>query len=334
MATLQNNVKTILDWAKERDPDGQAAVIAELLSQTNGILEDMLFMEGNLPTGHRLTVRTGLPAVFWRLINQGVPTSKATSAQVDEAIGLLEAWSECDVELANLGGDPNTFRMNEATAFIEAMNQEAAQTIIYGNGSLSVEEFTGLAPRYSDSAAGNGTNIIKGGGAGADNTSIWLIAWGSQTVFGIFPKGSKAGLEHEDLGIETAETTQGLGGSRLRVYRDRFVWKLGLALRDWRYAVRICNIDVSDLVANTGAQAKIIELMIKAIHRLPNLNMGRPVFYMNRTVFEMLDIQRLDKVGAGGGITYDNVDGKSVYSFRGITIKIVDALLNTEALVP
>lgn len=334
MAVLQNNVKTLLDWAKERDPDGSAAVIAELLSQTNAIIEDMLFLEGNLPTGHRTTIRTGLPLVYWRLINQGVPTSKSASAQVDEAIGLLEAWSEVDVELANLGGDVATFRMNEATAFIEAMNQEAAQTIIYGNGSISVEEFTGLSPRYSDSTAGNGVNIIKGGGSGSDNTSIWLLAWGSQTLHAIFPKGSNAGLEHEDLGMETAETTQGLGGSRLRVYRDRFVWKLGIALRDWRYAVRICNIDVSDLIANGGSAAKLTELMIKAIHRLPNLNMGRPVFYMNRTVFEMLDIQRLDKVGAGGGITFENVDGVARYSFRGIPVKIVDAILNTEATVP
>ena len=333
MAILQANVKTLLDWAKSYGPDGKPAVIAEMLAQTNEMLDDMLFMEGNLPTGHRITMRTGLPTVYWRLINQGVPTSKSTTAQVDEAIGLLEAWSEVDVELANLNGDQATFRMNESIAFIEAMNQEAAQTIIYGNGSISTEEFTGLSPRYSDSTAGNGKNIIKGGGSGSDNTSIWLLAWGSQTVHGIFPKGSKAGLEHEDLGEETAETTQGLGGSRLRVYRDRFVWKLGLALRDWRYAVRICNIDVGDLVANSGSQAKVLELMIRAIHRLPNMNMGRPVFYMNRTVFEMLDIQRLAAVGAGGGITYKDVDGKAIYSFRGIPIKVMDAILETEATV-
>lgn len=333
MALLASNVKTLLDWAKELDPDGKAAVIAEMLDQTNGILEDMLFLEGNLPTGHRVTIRTGLPVVYWRLINQGVPTSKSTSAQVDEAIGMLEAWSEVDIELANLNGNVSDFRMNEAIAFIEAMNQEAAQTIIYGNGSISAEEFTGFSPRYSDSTAGNGKNIIKAGGAGADNTSIWLVAWGSQTVFGVFPKGSKAGLEHEDLGKETAEVSQGLGGSRLRVYRDRFVWKLGLVLKDWRYAVRICNIDVSDLVANGGSAADLRKFMIMALHRLPNMKMGKPVFYMNRTVFEFLDIQRVNDVETGGGITFENVDGIARYSFRGIPIKIVDAILETEALV-
>lgn len=333
MALLQANVKTLLDWAKSYDPDGKPAQIAELLSQTNGILDDMLWMEGNLPTGHRTTIRTGLPLVFWRLINQGVVPSKSTTAQVDEAIGLLEAWSEVDVELAKLNGDQATFRFNEAQAFIEAMNQEMAQTIFYGNGSVSPEEFTGLSVRYSDVTAGNKTNIIDAGGSGSDNTSIWLIAWGQNTIHGIFPKGSQAGLEHEDLGEETAETTQGIGGARLRVFRDRFVWKAGIALKDWRYVVRAGSIDVSDLVANAGSQAKVIEIMIKMLHRLPNLNMGKPVFYMNRTVFEMLDIQRLASVSTGGGITYENVDGKAVPMFRGIPIRVVDALLNTEVAV-
>lgn len=333
MAVLQPNVKTLLDWAKSYGADGKPAMIAEMLSQTNGILDDMMWMEGNLPTGHRTTMRTGLPLVYWRLINQGVVPSKSTTAQVDEAIGLLEAWSEVDVELAKLNGDQATFRFNEAQAFIEAMNQEMAQTLFYGNGSTSPEEFNGLSVRYSDSTAGNGVNIVKGGGSGTDNTSMWLVAWGQNTVHGIFPKGSQGGLEHEDLGEETAETTAGIGGARLRVMRDRFVWKAGLALKDWRYVVRGANIDVSDLIANTGTQAKVIQMMIYMLHRLPNMNMGKPVFYMNRTVFEMLDVQRLASVQTGGGITYETVDGRAVPSFRGIPIRVVDAILNTEATV-
>ena len=333
MAILQNNVKTLLDWAQGYGPDGKVMAIAEQLSQTNGILDDMMFLEGNEATGHVTSIRTGLPAVYWRLINQGVPTSKSTTAKVTEVIGLLEAWSECDVELAKLNGDASSFRLNEAVAFIEAMNQEMAQTIFYGNHGSSPEEFNGLSVRYSDSTAGNGKNIIKAGGSGTDNTSIWLIGWGSQTVHGVFPRGSQAGLEHNDLGIETAETTQGLGGNRLRVYRDQFIWKAGLVLKDWRYGVRIANIDVSDLIANGVSAAKLLELMAVAIHTLPDMSMGKPVFYMNRTAFAQLDLQRVRTVNGGGAITYDNVDGKVVWSFRGIPIKIVDALLNTEATV-
>lgn len=332
MALLTSNVATLADWAKRVDPQGKVPAIIELLGQTNEVLDDMLFSEGNLPTGHRTVVRTGLPTVAWRLLNQGIASSKSTTAQIDEACAMLEAWSEVDKDLAELNGNTSDFRMSEATAFIEAMNQEMAQTLFYGNSSVSPEEFTGLAIRYSDPTATNGSNCIDAAGSGSDNTSIYLVCWGAQTVHGIFPKGSQAGLQHEDLGLVTVETTAGVGGNRMRAYQDHWQWKIGIALKDWRYVVRIGAIDVSDLVANSSPP-NLIQLMIKAIHRIPFLKLGKPVFYMNRTVFEFLDIQRLASVSTGGGITYDNVDGKMIPSFRGIPIKIVDALLETEATI-
>ena len=54
MATLAANVLTLADWAKTRDPDGKTADIVELLSQTNPILDDILYVEGNESTGHRI----------------------------------------------------------------------------------------------------------------------------------------------------------------------------------------------------------------------------------------------------------------------------------------
>ncbi len=331
MATLAANVLTLHDWAKRLDPDGKISGIVELLAQTNEILMDALFMEGNLPTGHRTTVRTGLPSVAWRLLNNGVASSKSTTAQIDEQCGMLEAWSEVDKDLAELNGNTAAFRLSEARAFIEAMNQEMAQTMFYGNSGLAPEEFTGLSIRYSDSGAANGQNIIKGGGSGSDNTSIWLAAWGPNTIHGIFPKASKAGIIHEDLGLVTVENANGIGGARMRAYRDHWQWKIGIALRDWRYTVRVPNIDISALTTESSA-ADVVKLMIKAIYRLPSVGLGRPVFYMNRTVAEMLDIQRFNKVAAAG-MRYDEVDGKQVMSFRGIPIRLCDALLNTEATV-
>lgn len=331
MATLSSNALTLVDFAKRKDPDGKIAAIAELLSQTNELLEDMLFMEGNLPTGHRTTVRTGLPDAAWRLINQGVQPSKSTTAQIDEACGILEAWSEVDKDVAELNGNVAAFRLSEASAFIEAMNQEMASTVIYGNSSVSPEEFTGLAPRYSSLSAANGQNIISGGGTDTDMSSIWLIGWGAQTCHGIFPKGSKAGLQHYNHGEVTVETSAGIAGTRLRAYQDQWQWKCGIALKDWRYVVRIANIDISALVTKTSA-ADLIDLMIKAIYRVPNLNMGKFAFYMNRSCMQMLDIQRRDDA-VSGGLTYENIDGKMVYSFRGIPIRKLDALLETETQI-
>jgi hypothetical protein len=332
-ATLSTNALTLTDWAKRLDPDGKVPTVVELLSQTNEILEDMLWIEGNLPTGHRTTMRTGLPSVAWRLINQGVSPSKSTTAQVDEQAGMLEAWSEVDQELATLNGNVAAFRLSEAHAFLEAMNQEMAGTLFYGNSGLAPEEFTGLSTRYSAiSGATNAQNVIDGGGTGSDNSSIWLVCWGDNTIHGIFPKGSKAGLIHEDYGIQTITASAGLGGTRLRAYQEKFQWKAGIAQKDWRYASRVCNIDVSNLVAKSSA-ADLIELMIKATYRIPSLKVGRPVFYMNRSVQQMLDIQRRDDVIAGAGLTWETVDGKRQGSFRGIPIRLCDQLLETESRV-
>ena len=332
MAILAANVLTLMDWAKRLDPDGKIAMIVEMLSQTNEILEDMIFVQGNLPTGHRSVIRTGLPLVFWRLFNQGVVPSKSRTAQVDEGCGMLEAWSEVDCDLAMLNGNTAEFRLSEARAYIEAMNQEMAQTVFYGNSSISPEEFNGLAIRYSSLSAANAQNIVDAGGTGSDNSSIWLICWSDQTCFGIFPKGSTAGLDHEDLGKETKENAGGVTGALLRVFRDKWQWKLGIVLKDWRYVVRICNLDISNLVADSSA-ANITKQMIKALHRIPNIRMGKTAFYMNRSLIEYLDIQRLASVTSGGGLTFENVDGKLIYSFRGIPIRTCDALLETEARV-
>lgn len=332
MAIKGSNVLTLTDWAKRLDPDGKTPKIVELLAQTNEILDDMLFMEGNLAVGHRVTVRTGLPTVYWRLLNKGVQPSKSHTAQVDESAGMLEAWSEVDKDLAMLNGNTGEFRLSEARAFIEAMNQEMASTLFYGNSSISPEEFNGLAIRYSSLSAANAQNVVDAEGTGSDNSSVYLVCWSDQTVFGIFPKGSKAGLIQEDHGETTIENAGGVSGARMRALVERFQWKLGVVLKDWRYVVRIANIDISNLVSDVGA-ANLTKQMIKAIHRIPNLKMGKCAFYMNRSVAEYLDIQRLAGVSAGGGITYENVDGKMTYMFRGIPIRICDALLESEARV-
>lgn len=332
MATLTSNVVTLIEHAKRLDPNGKIARVIEMLAQTNEILADMPFMEGNLPTGHRTTIRTGLPTVAWRLLNQGVQPSKSRTAQVDEQCGSLEAWSEVDSEIASMSGDIGGFRLSESKAFIEAMNIEMAQTVFYGNTGLAQEEFTGLAVRYSSLSAANAQNILDGGGTGSDNSSIYLIGWGEQSVMGIYPKGSSIGLQHKDLGEQVIENVAGIGGARMMGYREQFKWACGLSVKDWRYVIRICNIDTSNLVAKVSA-ADLIEFMIKACHRIPFPAMCKPVFYMNRTVFEYLDIQRRDDVQTGGQLSYDVVDGKRIPMFRGYPIRICDALLTTEARV-
>ena len=338
MATLSTSNLTLADWAKRSDPDGRVPIVAELLSQSNEILDDCVFKEGNLPTGERVIIRTGLPSVYFRALNQGIPGSKSTTAQVDEACAILEARSEVDKDLAMLNGNTAQFRLSEDTAFLEAMNQTQAETMFYGNPGTDPKKFLGLAPRYSAlTGANSSTNVISAGGSGSDNASVYLVVWGDQTVYCPFPKGSKAGLTHEDLGEQTVYD----GNNRMQAFATRYQWKNGLVVKDWRYVVRICNIDLSDLAAGTSTQAPtagtaLIKLMTKALYKIPNLSMGRAAFYMNRTVHSGLSIAALDKsqnvLEIQKGLSQFGT-AQSYLSFLGVPLRRVDALLTTEAAV-
>ena len=338
MATLSTSNLTLADWAKRSDPDGRVPIVAELLSQSNEILDDCVFKEGNLPTGERVVIRTGLPGVYWRALNQGIPSTKSTTAQIDEACGILEARSEVDKDLAMLNGNTAQFRLSEDTAFLEAMNQTQAETLFYGNPGTDPKKFLGLAPRYSDLSADNSVNILSAGGSGSDNSSVYLVVWGDNTVYCPFPKGSKAGLTHEDLGEQTVYNSD---GTRLQAFATRYQWKNGLVVKDWRYVVRICNIDVSDLLGVTGTQAgtaatSLVKLMARALYRIPNMAMGRAAFYMNRTVHSGMAISALDKsqsvLNIQEGLSQFG-SAQSYLTFLGVPLRKVDALLNTESVV-
>lgn len=336
MATLASNVLTLNDWAKRRDPDGKTAMIVEALSESNMVLEDMMFKEGNLPTGERVTIRTGLPDVYYRMMNEGIPKSKSTTAQITENAAELTALSEIDKSTADLEGNVNEFRLSESMAFLEAMSQKQAETLFYGSAA-NPEEYVGLANRYGDLSAANGQNILDAGGTGSDNTSIWLVSWGSQTIHGIFPKGSAAGIQHTDHGEDWAFDAS---NNRFRAYIDNYEWKNGLVVKDWRYAVRTANVDVSDLVGLTGTQAltaatSIIKLMSRSIDRLPTQT-GSMAFYVNRTVASHLRIIALEKSNAAISIEPAlNQFGENIMvtKFLGIPVRIVDQLTETEARV-
>lgn len=329
MATLSANNPTLIDVASRLDPSMNIDKIVELLAATNPVLNDMTFMEGNLPTGHKTTVRTGLPGVTWRKLYGGVQPSKSRTAQVTDSCGMLEAYAEVDKALADLNGNAAAFRLSEDKAFIEAMSQEMASTLFYGNETTEPEAFTGFAPRYNSLSAQNGDNIVNANGASTDNTSIWLIVWGPNTCHGIYPKGSTGGVQMRDLGEVTVENVDGASG-RAQMYRSHYRWDCGLTLRDWRYVVRIANIDVSDL--NTLQNTKnLITWMIQAAERIPSFGSGRAAFYCNRTIREKLRLGILEKVASN--LTFESVAGKRVMTFDEIPVMRTDALLNTEAVV-
>jgi len=338
MATLSTGQLTLADISKRTSPDGKVDPVAELLSQSNEILEDVVVVEANQTTSHVVGVRTGLPDVYWRQYNAGVPTSKSTTAQITEPIAMLEGRSHIDAKMLTLNGNSAAYRLSEEQPFIEAMGQEAVSKMFNGNVGADIKTFSGLATRFSSTSAGNGGNVILGGGAGADNCSIYLVGWSPQTVFTTYPKGSKAGLAHRDLGEESVPDAS---GNYYQAARSLFQWDLGLVVKDWRYVARIANIDVSDWVNVTGSQASAsatnaIKLMMRALARIPNPSAARLAFYCNRSVQEGLMIQALEKSSSALGIIPAlNQFGQTInqLTFQGVPIRRVDQLGIAETLV-
>ena len=348
---MANAYLSLIDWARRTAPDGVIDDIAETLSQCNEIYDDMLWTEGNLPTGHKSTVRTGLPKGTWRTLYQGVPFTKSTTAQVEDGVGMLEAYSRVDRALAELSGDVAGFRLSEDNAHLEGLSQQMATTIFYGNAAVNLSQFTGLSPRYntvSTSTAQNAVNCMDAGGTGSANTSMWIVGWGEQTCFGIFPKGSKAGLMFEDKG-DVRPGKDG-SGNEYEAYTSYFKWSAGIVVRDWRYLVRVANIDTTTAANGLGGATPpdIFAYLSKAMVRLPTLGKStsgitktdapgatapgvKPAIYVNRTVREYMDLQAIRDKNVLLG--YREYAGAPVVDFRGIPIRVCDVLLNTEARV-
>lgn len=331
MATVGSRNLTLLDWAR-RTQDGKTVRIAEMLNETNEILDDLVVIEGNSTSGHTTTYRTGLPEVGWRMINDGVQPSLSKTATIEQSCGILEAYGQVDEELLALVQDPANFRLSENSAFIEAMSQAMADQFWYGNARTNKERFTGISNFYNDSTASSGKNIIKAGSSDTDNTSMWLIVFGEETIHSFFPKSSRAGIQHEDKGKQKVTTSD---GKILYMFEDQYKWKMGLAVRDWRYAVRICNIDVSLLATagdGTDNSTNLIKHMIKAKNLIPHLGKGKAAWYCNRDVKTALDIKAIEKTN--NTLTIQTLEtGKDITKFLGIPIRLSDALVNNEALV-
>lgn len=330
MATLGNSFPDLIDLYRRQDPNSQIANIIELLMQINPIMEDAIAIECNDGTSHLTTVRTGLPAVTWRKLYKGINPGKSLTAQVRDTTGFLEAWSEIDEKLLKLAPDKAAFRLSEAQAFIEAMGEEMATGLFYHDTATDPDKFMGLAPRFNSLSAQNATQIVDAAGAGSDNTSIWFIVWSPNTTHLLYPKGTKAGLDREDLGTETKELGD---GSMYRVVRERFMWDIGLSVRDYRYIARVANIDVTALKNDAASGADLEELMIDAFYKLrqPRAFGSRVVIYCNTTIKKFLHQQ--SRAFSNTNVTVDTSEGEEKVRFLGYEIKEVDALVNTEATV-
>lgn len=360
---IGNGQLTLLDAAKRMDPDGKigSLPIVEILSRENAIVQDASFIEGNTNTGHLTTLRTGLPAIAFRQLNAGIQPSKSTTKQVHFTAAWLEGLGKVDERLVAMASDGPGLRLSEVSPFMESMGQTIASTMFYGDVRVNPDRFTGLSAYYASLNAAyqaqpeallnpsttlpdSGRNVFNaavnsegetfGTPSNSQNLSIWLIVWGENGITGFFPKGSKAGVSHEDLGRWLVDDGRGIGAQYL-AWVDIYRANLGLAPRDWRQAARICNID-SVALASAGddndQSANLFKNMIQAKNYVQDLNKGRAFWYTNRIGSTYLEVKAMNKVN--NMLSFKTLEnGHVLTSFGGIPIHKCDSLLNTESEV-
>lgn len=330
MALVGNTYLTLKDKLAQTEGGKVTGTIIDLLSMSSSILDDAVIKECNDGSINKTTVRNGLPEVEFRQYYGGVSCSKGDYTQITDSTGMLEAYSEVDKALADLNDDVNQFRLNEATGFIESMNQTVEENLFYGSKKTNPAGFDGLANRYNklstdDKSIGNW--VINAGGTGDTNTSIWFITWGDLHTHLLYPKGSQGGLKHEDMHEQVRTLPD---GKMYQVYRDHFKWDVGLAVRDYRSTCRIANIDVSKL--GTANAPDLIDKMVDAYNLVEDYNKtGKTVIYCNRKIRTFLQKQAMNKENVH--LTIDQVGGKPFVSFLGIPVRTCNKIVCTEDAV-
>jgi hypothetical protein len=325
---------TMLDAAKRTDPNGAIAMIVETLSKRVPELEDATMIEGNLPTGHRISMRTALPSPTWRMANQGIAGSKSLGDQVDEVCGQLAGRSVVDPDVANLGGNEAAFRASEDASFVAAMGYEVATGIWYHDLSTNPEKFEGLSPRLASSTGLYGGQVLASAATaaftsgGGDQASAWWVCWGKGGVYLIYPKGSKAGLQHKDMGEQMVSDA---AGNRFPAYETVWKWNVGMCVEDYRQVCRVPNIDTGNIL---DSGVVLLQQLLKGYHQIGNPSMGRCTLYVNRKIAYYLHAQAI--FGAvNSTLKYDDgiANGRKVLLFMGCPVRTTDSLLNTESVV-
>lgn len=338
MAAKGTTLLTLLDAAKGKNK--QIGKVAEVLVQNNDMLKDIMYRPMNEGTIHKEDIRSALPEVYYRKANQPIPASKSTIEERSFQATHFESKSQMDRLVAQRGGMEMVGynRWNQAQGHLQAHAIELAALMIYGSPASNPQKTAGFFDIYSTLNAAEETSkqIVDAGGLGSDNTSILKVHWGERSVFGVYPVGTQGGINRID---------HSAGGKLVKIpgldqngnvgdfwgYEEEFLTDHGLVVKDYRQAGRVANIDVSDLVAGSGAD--LIDLMISLNYKIDNLKNGTGVWYVNRTIEAHLHKQALTKVGAGAGLRFDNYQGEKVLMFLGDPVRRMDAILNSEARV-
>ena len=326
MAIVGTGVMNAQDIKTMVGADGLMLNIVETLFVENQILNDIVWKEGNLPTGNLTGIRTSIPRPGIRILNQGGNRSKSTYKQITDTCCILEDNSEVDEEVLALAPSKEKARASDVVGHAEGFRESVADMMFYGSTDANDGEFNGLDVRYNKTSATKtdpGYQIVLDQGAANANTSAWIVDWGDRNVVGIFPKGSQAGLQTRDEGRIRIED---VNGNPLYAWCTNMKWKVGLSVENYRKVVRVGNIDT--VTATLNANTTLLQRLVTAKNRL--YLPSNPVMYVNEAIYTWLEIKLTD-VGNQYVTQYTAMGKSPQLYFKGMPVRKCDSILSTES---
>ncbi len=299
------------------------------LTEVNDMLADAPVREATSIDSDQVSRVTSLPAPYWHKLGEGLTATFPHVQQGTEAIGMLRNQWRGNCEIIDKQPNPTQYMSRREQLYLEGMNQEIQNTMVYGSSGTAPEEFDGLDIRYPSLAAGS---VFNNGGSDSGNlTDVWLIQWDTQDCCLIFPKGSPAGLVRTPEGRHWMSTDTDATGSVENVkamawfYVTSFAWDTGLCVQDLRRVKRVANVH------KTRNHTNQIDIDVVIEARNAFKTSGTVYAYMPLEIKTQVQIQAKD----AGNVYYppDQPFGRPVAYILDMPIRQCDAILLTGATI-
>ena len=345
MTVNNTRVLTYLDFVKGLDPKGNFAHrIVELVAKKVEMLDDMTVIAANNGTALETTVRTETPTPVWTTYYGGIPSNKGSKAKIKVSCGRMATKILVDKKLYDDSKDKDAVLEDEITANITGMRNELANAIIYGLVKENPLGINGLFKHYSayDNSNTDDTDsahyVINALGTSGDTAaksklgSMALVGWSPNTITAFHPENSSTGgIEKSDKRVTDVADPDIGGDATYEAYLQYLYWNLGIAVRDYRYGGRICNIQRDRMLTKTYEGA-YVELIDRLSQRVLDDEV-KQAFYMDKQMWENVCVlfSRLTRANA---ITFQHIEGRKEKKLYGIPVRIMDAMKVNEAEVP
>lgn len=340
---LGSQALTLRDTAEAaRKRDGSLkANILDLVSEENGCMDDATFVRAD--NGDKLSsdyINT-IPHGTWVALDEGVAASKTGFSVAWDTCGRIKARVQIGKELYERTKDKEALVARHVRAHAAGMKEDVADAFFYGNIKSEPKKFNGLATFYdkfgsATTPRSNYAHTVISAGKGASGAasstsklrSIWLVGWGDNGITGFYPEMSQtAGLTAKPM--KEMQINDAAGNPTWAMTQE-LVWEVGLAIRNFQKAGRICNFQL-DTALSAGYDADLIKNLrhLKARVKGDGVKLA---FYMDEPTWEIVE-DTMAHLTQSNAIKYADLTQNQPMTFWGVPVRLCDCLAVDEAEV-